>query len=739
MRAATHIVLANYIIKGKRARLRLPLPLLPPGLLPMKCTTRRSRTGHIPGFWFAALILVPTVVVAQDRVKTMPGYDQFQKMSGQLAGAFKSGAVSGTWTDDSKAFEFARDGKRWRYDVTSRKTNEVTGAAEATTGRRGGPGARIERGRQQETAVSPDSVHKAVYRDRNLFVSDLSNANEVALTTDGSEAKRIKYGTASWVYGEELRQTTAMWWNPSGTKLAYYRFDESLVKDYFLAVDQTKVQAALDVEAYPKAGAPNPVVDLFVYDLATQKSVRIDVRDGKPFDNDVVGHYVYSVKWSPDGTMITFNRTNRRQNIMEFTACDPTTGACRVVVREEWPASWTENHPTLQYLADNQRFIWSSERTGFRNFYLYNMQGTLLSTITNHPFEVANIVKVDEKAGMVWYMARDGDNHMKMQLHRVGLNGKGDVRLTDPTLNHSVSLSPDGKWFVDVAQTHDIPPVTRVFDAKGKQFAELATSDLSKSEQLGLHKAELITYKAGDGVTDLHGLLFKPSTFDPNKKYPVLVSVYAGPATNGARETFSMPSALTEFGFIVLSLDSRSAAGRGKRALDAIYGKLGTVEIDDQAAGVSSLKNRPYVDLTRVGIFGTSYGGYASALAILRHPEVFQAASASSSVTDWRHYDSIYTERYMWIPQENAAGYDGGSAMKFADKLQGRLMLYYGTADNNVHPSNTMQLVQALQRAGKSFDLQVGPDQGHTGLNQMRMMEFFIENLVMKPGMASAM
>lgn len=653
-----------------------------------------------------------------------------------MAGAFKSGALTGTWTADSRAFEYTRDGKRWRFDVTTRKADTIA-ASTPTTGGRGG--ARPERGRQQEVAVSPDSIRKAVYRDRNLFVSDMSGANEVALTTDGSEVKRIKYGTASWVYGEELSQTTAMWWNPSGTKLAYYRFDENPVKDYYIAMDQTKIQAALDVEAYPKAGAPNPVVDLFVYDVTTKQSTRIDVRNGKPFDNDVVGHYVYKVQWSPDGSVLTSNRTNRRQNIMEFTACEPSTGACRVVVREEWPASWTENHPAMQYLADNQRFIWSSERTGFRNFYLYDMQGVLRSTITRHAVEVANIVKVDEKAGVLWYMARDGDNHMKMQLHRVGLDGKNDKRLTDPSLNHTVSVSPDGKWFVDVAQTHNQAPVTRLYDANGRVVAELATSDLSKFESLGLKKAELYTYKAADGVTELHGLLFKPSTFDASKRYPVLVTVYAGPATNGARETFSMPSALTEFGFIVLSLDSRSAAGKGKRALDAIYQKLGTVEIDDQAAGVSALKDRPYVDLTRVGIFGTSYGGYASALALLRHPNVFHAASASSSVTDWRHYDSIYTERYMWIPQDNASGYDAGSAMKFADQLKGRLMLYYGTADNNVHPANTMQLVQALQRAGKSFELQVGPDAGHTGLNQMRMMEFFIENLVLKPATSRAM
>ena len=690
-----------------------------------------SRSG-----WLAALALSPAALVAQDRVRTMPGYEQYQKMSGQIAGAMKSGALNVTWAADGKGFEFLRDGTRWRYDI-ARRTTDSAGVATPTAGR--GAGGGPERGRQQSLALAPDSLHKAFYRDRNLYVSDGTGANELAITTDGSEAKRIKYGTASWVYGEELGQTTAMWWNPAGTKIAYFRFDEMPVKDYFLGMDQTKVQSALDVEAYPKAGAPNPVVDLFVYDLNTRQTTRIDVRNGKAFDNDVVGHYVYAVRWSPDGALLTFNRTNRRQNVMEFTACDPSAGSCRVVVREEWPASWTENRPTMQYLADGQRFLWASERTGFRNWYLYDLKGTLLSTLTRHAFEVANVVKLDEKSGQLWYLARDGDNHMKMQLHRVGLDGKNDKRLTDPTLNHAVSLSPDGKWFVDVAQTHDIAPVTRLFDSNGKMVAELARSDLTKFEQLGLKTAELYTYKAADGVTDLHGLLYKPSTFDPSKKYPVLVGVYAGPATNGALETFATPRALAEFGFIVLSLDSRSAAGRGKKFLDAIYQKMGTVEIDDQAAGVSALKDRPWVDLTRVGIYGTSYGGYASALALLRHPDVFQAAAASSSVTDWRNYDTIYTERYMWIPQENTQGYDDGSAMKYADKLKGRLMLYYGTADNNVHPSNTMQLIQALQRAGKSFDLQVGPDAGHTGLNPMRMMEFFIDNLVLKPANARAM
>ncbi|HZF40403.1 MAG TPA: prolyl oligopeptidase family serine peptidase, partial [Blastocatellia bacterium] len=479
-----------------------------------------------------------------------------------------------------------------------------------------------------------------------------------------------------------------------------------------------------------------PIADLFVYDLDTKKTVRIEVRDGKPFDNSVIGHYVYNVSWSPDGSELLCNRTNRRQNVMEFTACNPETGKCRVVVREEWLPSWTDNHPAMRFLKDGKRFIWTSERTGWRNFYLHDLSGKPLATLTNHQFEVANIVRVDEEAGTLYYMARSGDNHMKLQLHRVGLDGKGDKRLTDPAFNHMVDIAPDGKHFIDVAQTHDSPPATRLVDAEGRVVEELAQSDATRFDQLGLKRVELIKYKASDGATDLHGLLHFPSNFDPNKKYPLLVRVYAGPATNAARETFTLPDALTEYGFLVAALDSRSAGGRGKRFLDAIYQKLGVVEMDDQAAGVKSLWNRPYVDKSRVGVFGASYGGYASAMLLLRHPDVFQAASASSAVTSWHHYDTIYTERYMWIPQENKEGYEAGAAMNYADKLKGRLMIYYGTADNNVHPNNSMQLIQALQKAGKSFEVQVGPDVGHSGIRQDRMMEFFIENLVLNGGKA---
>lgn len=695
-----------------------------------------SMTNFVRGRWPARLAVGAVVLLsafpaslgAQDRLKSMPGYEQYSAaVEKYRSGLVRLGALQVRWTEDGSAFEYQQDGRYYRYDVAKRTATEIPAprddAQQATR--------RPERGRQYDSALSPDGRLKAFYRDRNLWLSDADGSNPRPITTDGNEKDRTKYGIASWVYGEELDQNTAMWWSPDGRKIAYYRFDESGVRDYYLQLDQTRLHSTMDIEAYPKAGTDNPIVDVYVYDLESGESVRIDVRDGKPFTDDVVGHYVYNVGWTPDGKELTFNRTNRRQNVMEFTACNPETGKCRVIVREEWPASWTENRPEMRWLADGKRFIWASERTGFRNYYLYDVSGKLLATLTKHPFEVERIVRVDEKAGVMDYLARSGDNHMKLQLHRVRLDGKGDRRLTDPAFHHTVAVSPDGRYFVDIAQTHDKPPVTRLVDEKGKVVATLAESDISRFLEEGFRPREMFTFTSADGKTTLHGMISKPSNFDPTKKYPVLVSVYGGPATNGASETFALPHSLAEYGFLVVTLDARSAAGRGKRFLDAIYQNLGVVEIDDFAAGVRALAERPYVDATRVGIFGTSYGGYASIMALFRHPDVFHAASASSPVTDWRHYDTIYTERYMWLPQENTKGYDAGSAMTYVGNLRGRLMIYYGTADNNVHPSNSMELIQALQKARKSFEVQVGPDRGHTAIDTDRMMEFFIENLVL--------
>jgi dipeptidyl-peptidase-4 len=700
-------------------------------------------------------LILPGIAFAQDRLPTMPGYSQFARMApviGQVNQQIAASRVGNiAWVPNGIEYTVGgQSGKRYRYSFATKTKTEIPfgQGRPQPNAMKDDCGNEIDRGRQAEAVLSPDRSKLAVSRDRNLYItapSDCRLASASPITTDGSVRNRIKYGTASWVYGEELEQTTAFWWSPDGKKLAYYRFDESKIPDYYLQVGQTGIYDSLDIEAYPKTGYPNPVVDLFVYDVATKKSTRIDVRDGKPFTNDVVGHYVYNIAWTPDGREITFNRKNRRQNILELTFCDPANGKCRVAVREEWPTGWLENH-TLEddmiWLADGQRFLWTSHRNGYENYYLYNRSGKLLNAVTANMADLAKsdegllqlgegAFNIDEKSNTLWYTARDGGNYMKVQLHRVGLDGRNDTRLTDTAFTHFVNIAPDGKYFVDIAQTHDTPPITRLVDRDGNIVTELARGDAAAIEKAGLHKVEMFTFLAADGKTRLHGTIAYPSNFDPGRKYPALLSVYGGPNFPAVSENFSLPSSIAEFGFIALTLDTRASKGQGHKLLDDLYLKLGITEIDDMAAGVRSLASRPYFDASRVGIYGTSYGGYASLMALLRYPSVFAAASSSSPVTDWRNYDTIYTERYMWIPQENEKGYDAGSTNTYAPQLKGDLLLYYGSGDNNVHPNNTMQMVRALQAARKHFELQVGPDEGHTPVNQQRMMEFFIESLRM--------
>lgn len=677
-------------------------------------------------FLAAALAATVSVTQAQDKLKTMPGYEQYQKVAPQIYTAVKSGAISAKWSEDGSSFEYSQDGKLFKYDVKSKKATEIGDAPKPEPRRRTGPA----RGRQYDSTVSPDGTFNAFTKDRNMYLSNADGSGVVPLTTDGNETNQVKYGIATWVYGEELRQNTAMWWSPDSKKIAFYRFEEKDVKKYYVLLDQLSLYDSLEIEAYPKVGEPNLPVDLMVYDLDTKKLTKLDTRDGKPFQDGELGTYIYDISWTPDGKELLFHSTNRLQNVMELRAANPETGKSRTVIREEWLPSWVDNSPEMKPLDNGTQFIWASERSGFKNYYLYNYDGTLVSTITSHPFEIAGIVKVDEKNQTLYYMARSGDNHMKLQLHRVKFDGTKDVRLTDPSLNHSVSIAPNGKYFVDVAQAHDVAPFTNLIDAKGKVVAELEKSDMSKFEELGLKKVEHFTFTSKDGVTQLDGLIHFPSDFDPNKKYPVILSNYGGPATNAFRETFVNPDPLTEYGFLVLNIDGRNVRGRGKKLLDQLYGNLGLVEMDDFAEGVKSLHNRPYFDKERVGVYGTSYGGTTAATMLLRFPELFHAAVANSSVTDWRNYDNIYTERFMGTLETNLKGYNRFSLMNMADQLEGELLIFFGTADNNVHPSNSLQLIKAFQNAGKSIEVQVAPDGGHTALNRDRMMEFFIKHLV---------
>jgi len=306
----------------------------------MSKSSTRSRLGTAAHCLTAAALLVFCAAVggvAQHRLKALPGYAQYHRMAGEIPHAVKSGALSARWTDDSRAAEFTKDGKRYRFDVATQSISEAVEAPSRERGTESGAPSGPdedppERGRQYTMALSPDGTLKAFYKDRNVYLSALDGSHEVTVTSDGSTATRVKYGTASWVYGEELEQKTAMWWSPDGRYLAYYRFDEQAVPDFYLPLDQLKLHTSVDIEAYPKAGKANPIVDLFVFDVSARRSIRIDVRNGRSFDDSVVGHYVYRIQWSPDGRELLFLRTNRRQNIMELAAADPSSCGFRLFV-----------------------------------------------------------------------------------------------------------------------------------------------------------------------------------------------------------------------------------------------------------------------------------------------------------------------------------------------------------------------------------------------------------------------
>lgn len=677
---------------------------------------------------------------AQSRLKTMPGYEQWTEMTPQIAAAVKSGAITPQWASDSLSFDYAFDGVRWRFDIRTRKAFRVVEdapespppagpaalPAQATPG-----GLVLARGRGRDADVlSPDGKSRAFSRDYNMWLSSIDSGQERQLTYDGSAAARIRHGVGSYIYLEEFAVSQPVWWSPDSSKIAWMRYDETHVQDYYVPLDQTKARTSLLTQAYPHPGTDNPVADLMVYDVASGATTMMDVREGRPFGTDVVGHYAWAAQWTKDGSEILVRRADRLQKHIDLAACTPTTGKCRTVVRESRPTTWAQA-AAPRFLDDGRRFIWISERSDFRNLYLYDLGGKQLAQLTRNAFDVSDIVKVDERAGWIWYTARSGDNHMMVQLHRVRLNGRDDTRLTDPAMTHRVEISPDGKFFIDIEQAHDKPPVTRLRDFNGQLVAPIAASDLSRFDQLGLRKAELFTFTSADGRTPLRGMLQFPSNFDPAKTYPMLVSVYGGPTSNGLTETFASPNPLAEFGFLLLRVDARTNAGQGRKIADQAYQQLGIVEIDDIAAGIRATWNRPYVDRSRVGIYGTSYGGTVAAMVLMRYPDLVQAAVSNSPVTDYRFYDSAYSERFLGLPQQSPAAYDRASVLTYANQMRGDLLLYYGTSDDNVHPKNALQLIRALQSAGKSFEVQVGPDRGHTGVDQSRMMEFFIERLVM--------
>jgi len=658
-------------------------------------------------------------------IKDIPGSNLMRRMQSAMGGIGQGGDIGNAkWDVEGKKlwFDGVAGKNGWHaLDLTTGAVAPAEGAPPETAaasrtprgegGRFGGPA----RGRQFASAESPDGAWTAVSEGGNVFLRPRTG-DRAAITTDGGPD--LKYGQASWVYGEELDQSTAMWWSPDSRYLAFYRFDESKVKDFFLVGDWTDINTRVLSEAYPKPGDPNPTASLLVYDTTTKDLVAVDSFSEAAGATAGTEYYVYNVRWTPDSGELIYSRTPRRQDVLDVLAANPATGASRLVVRERQD-TWQENRPLMRFLKDGTRFIWETEKTGFKHYELRSLDGSHIATLTAGDWPVESIALVDESAGELWFTAWSGVVAPQQQLHVAKLDGSGSVRVTGEDYHHSnFRISPDGNFVVATAETTAIAPMTVVYarggERPGARLATLAEGSTKGFATHGLTPSELFTCKAADGETVLYGRIAYPPAFDPTKKYPVIVDTYGGPTIRLVIDRFDAGDPRTALGFLLVTVDNRGTPGRGKKFESAAYLRLGVVDLDDQAAAVTHLAaTRPFVDGTRVGITGSSYGGYLAAGGVIRRGDVFHAAVAISAPTDWRNYDTIYTERYMRTPQENTEGYDAGSWVKLAGKLQGKLMLFHGMLDDNVHPTNVFQLSNALQSINRPFSMMLFPNSDH--------------------------
>ena len=645
------------------------------------------------------------------------------------------------WNEDGKSVEFTNEGKRFKFDFESKEKTEVESkkggdrARPAIRRRRrpsqeqGNSGkyvGRPSRGRQYTKVDSPDGKWQAQYKDWNLVLENKESKEIVDVTTDGDE--NIHYGTASWVYGEELDQIKAMWWSADSKKIVYYKFDDTNVDQFYLIRGWSEINTKLYPEYYAKAGANNPIAELFIYDLESKESTRVDVGGSGE-------EYIYGIRLSPLGDTMLVNWTDRLQQHLKVMTIDLESGKCKTIIEEKQP-TWQTNSPTMTFLKDKKRFLWPSDKTGFTHYEIRDLTGEKFETVTQGDFQISTFKVLEDDNLMSFVANSSSTNPYFMQYHLVDLDGKNQRRVTTLEHHHSnFQLSPDRKWLIAQYEEVNLPPSTALYSTDGTFVADLAKSDSESAANL----AEMFTFKSDDGKFDIYGVLYKPRDFDESKSYPIINALYGGP---GSREISANYVSRTRpecgRGYLVAKVNNRGTGGRGKAFLGSTYLRLGDVDIQDHADAIRMLRKRPYVDGDRVGIVGHSYGGFMATLGIFKHPDVYTAAVDRAGPTDWRNYDTIYTERYMSTPQLNKKGYDTGAAMTYVKDFKGKLLIMHGMLDDNVHPNNAFQLIEALDRASKPYESRFWPNGGH-GLGRgagTTQNEFF--DRVLKPSMSGA-
>ncbi|MDA1183936.1 MAG: S9 family peptidase [Acidobacteria bacterium] len=563
-------------------------------------------------------------------------------------------------------------------------------------------------GVEEEATFSPNGRLVAFVRDHNLYVADVDTQTEVTLTEDGSP--EILNGILDWLYQEEIYgrgRFRGYWWSPDSTRVAFLQLDERGVPE-FTVIDDVPHQPTLDVTRYPRAGDPNPRVKLGIAGVDGRAPHWVEL--GAYADSEIL---IVDVEWVPDAAAVTYQVQDREQTWLDLNAADASSGRSRQLLRETTPA-WVNVNGSPVWLEDGS-FLWLSERSGFKHLYRYRADGTLIGRVTEGRWAIRTLYGVDDTRDAV-YLAAGIDRHVDTHIYRIGLDGSGLSALSRTEGTHRANFNPSFSHYIDAWSDVTTPTQVRLHDADGADVRVISANPVPSLARYRLPAPRFVEVVARDGVV-MDAMMITPPDFDPSRRYPVYQWTYAGPGTALVRNawggsTYMYHQLLASRGVIVWVLDNRSAGGRSAEAQWPIHGRLGELELRDLEDGVAWLARQPYVDVSRLVLHGWSYGGFMTAYA-LTHSSSWAAGIVGAPVTDWRNYDTVYTERYMKTPQHNPEGYRLTAPRLAAAGLRGRLLLIHGGVDDNVHRQNSEQFVYALQQAGKPFEMMIYPRQRH--------------------------
>lgn len=584
----------------------------------------------------------------------------------------------------------------------------------------------------QEPTFSPDGKKIGYVKENNLYIYDIASDTNSQITTDGKKNAIIN-GITDWVYEEEFSFVRAFDWSKDSKKIGYIRFDESQVPEFSMSIFGKYLYPKIETFKYPKAGEKNSIVSLHLYNVETKATKEVDLRQYNDF-------YIPRIEWTNDANVLSAKILNRHQDNLDLLFVDGTTAATKVVLNEKNKAYIdfvdTDN---LTFLKDNS-FIWTSEKDGFNHIYLYDKTGKLRNQVTKGNWEVTEYYGFDEKTNTVFYQSTESGS-INRAVYRSSLDGKKKVRLSENIGTNAATFSPNFQYFINTFSNTKQPTAYTLNESKtGKQIQVIENNEAlaAKLKEYNLPQKEFFVMKTEKG-NELNAWIMKPADFDPSKKYPVFMYQYSGPGSQQVNNEWNNRDdywfmMLAQQGYIVACVDGRGTGYKGADFKKVTYLQLGKYEVEDQIDAAKVIGNYPYVDKSRIGIWGWSYGGFMSSNCIMKGNDVFKMAIAVAPVTNWRFYDNVYTERYMRTPQENPKGYDDNSPINFVDKLKGKFLLIHGSGDDNVHVQNSMQMMEALIQANKQFDSQIYPDKDHgirggkTSVQLFNKMTNFIKN-----------